>query len=136
MQEITINFIWTDRNLEWQIPEDWDPHLYNDSVSKNLNEVMDDWDFGQELESIFKTSIAPPSFLTKPEFDVTYLGSMFEEGSNSSKTLELFPTEWIELAKKLQSEDIDPPARFYSPSIGQKEPGTRSQNHSLFRQCL
>jgi hypothetical protein len=41
--EITVNFIWVDSNNEWQIPEDWDPHQFDELVSVNLNEVAENW---------------------------------------------------------------------------------------------
>jgi len=106
--EISINFIWVERNNEWQIPEDWDPNANDDPVSENLNEVADDWDSDQNLELIFNQFVTPPNFLRNPQFDSTFLNLMFKEGAKSSATLELFPSRWVELAKKLQAEDINP----------------------------
>lgn len=106
--EITINFIWVESNNEWQIPEDWDPHLFDEPVSENLNEVAEYWNDTQNLEFIAKKFISPPDFLGNPEFDIVHLSQLFKESSTAKKTLELLPTEWIELGKSLESIDVDP----------------------------
>lgn len=106
--EIAINFVWVESNNEWQIPEDWDPHQFDEPVSVNLNEVAENWNDTQNLEFIAKKFISPPDFLSNPEFEVPHLSQMFKESSTAKKTLELLPTEWIELEKSLESIDIDP----------------------------
>jgi hypothetical protein len=106
--EITINFIWVERNNSWQIPENWDPHDFDYSVSENLNEVAEHWDMGQNLEFIFKKFIAPPVFLKNPEFDTTYLHLMFKEGVGAAETIEMLPPNWVRLSKMLQSAELEP----------------------------
>jgi hypothetical protein len=107
-KEISINFIWVNRNTEWQIPEDWDPHWNEDSVSENLNEVTEDWHDNEDLELTLTESITPPKFLSNPEFDTTFLSEMFNESARSDKTLELLPSKWIEFGEMLRSMNINP----------------------------
>jgi hypothetical protein len=107
--EISIGFIWVDRNNEWQIPEDWEPHYNEDPVSENLNEVAESYDDNQDLESIVKKSASQPDFLQNPEFDTTFLSLMFNETAKASaNSLQFFSPEWMKLAKKLKSKNLNP----------------------------
>jgi hypothetical protein len=106
--EISINFISIDSNNEWQIPDDWDPQLFDEPVSENLNEVAEDWNDVQNLEYIVKKFVLPPNFLTNPEFDTVRISQVLKEGSSAVRTLEFLPLEWIELGSTLQALDVDP----------------------------
>jgi hypothetical protein len=106
--EISINFISIDSNNEWQIPDDWDPQLFDEPVSENLNEVAEDWNDVQNLEYIVKKFVLPPNFLTNPEFDTVHISQVLKEGSSAVRTLEFLPLEWIELGSTLQALDVDP----------------------------
>lgn len=107
--EITINFIWVDNNNDWQIPEDWDPHLYDEPVSVNLNEVARYWSDDQNLNDIAKEIIPPLEFLTDPYFESHYLSEILEGELSATKRIELLPLEWIELGSSLRLLNIDPP---------------------------
>jgi hypothetical protein len=106
--EISINFISIDSNNEWQIPDDWDPHLFDEPVSENLNEFAEYWNDVQNLEFIVKKFVSPPDFLTNPEFDIVHIRQVLKERSSAARTFESLPREWIELGKTLQSLDVDP----------------------------
>ena len=75
--EISVNFVWVDSNNEWQIPEDWEPHLFDLSVSENLNEVAEYWNEKHDLARICTELVPPPEFLANPQFDTTYFDFIF-----------------------------------------------------------
>lgn len=116
--EISVGFVWVDSNNEWQIPEDWDPHLFDLSVSENLNEVAEYWNEKHDLARICTELVLPPEFLTNPQFDTTYLEFFFETTSAAVKTekdtarptrtIEFLPNEWMELGRSLRSLSFNP----------------------------
>ncbi len=108
--EISIEFVWVESNNEWQIPEDWDPHSYDQSVSENLNEVAENWSDDNNLSMICEQLILPPGFLTNPFFDTSYLDEMIKLDSrfNSTNSRLSIANEWIELGVSLKSLEINP----------------------------
>jgi len=116
--EISLGLVWVDSNNEWQIPEDWDPHLFDLSVSENLNEVAKYWNERNDLERICTELVLPPEFLTTPQFDTTYLDFFLDnasaavetenDGSHPARTIEFLPNEWIQLGHSLRSLAYNP----------------------------
>ena len=106
--EIAVNFVWVESNNEWQIPEDWDPHQFDEPVSVNLNEVAENWNDDNNLSNICEQLISPPEFLTNPFFDTSYLDLILNLDSQSTSTNSLvsIPHEWIELGTSLKSLDM------------------------------
>lgn len=108
--QIEISFIWLESNNEWQIPEDWDPHLFNRSVSENLNEVAENWTDDNSLSIICEQLISPPEFLANPFFDTSYFDDLLKLDSHFTlnNSLVSIANEWIELGTSLKSQDINP----------------------------
>lgn len=105
--EIAISFVWVDSNIEWQIPEDWDPHQWDEPVSVNLNEVAGGWN-GFETLSSTCVEVSPPEFLDNPQFDTDYLELLLNLDSNytTENSRILLPDEWIQLGKSLKSQGL------------------------------
>ena len=107
---ISIDFVWVESNNEWQIPDDWDPHSFNQSVAENLNEVAENWSDDNSLSTICEQIISPPEYLNNPSFDTSLLDDLLKLDSpyNSTNSLVLISNEWIELGNTLKSLEINP----------------------------
>jgi len=108
-KELAINFIWVNRNNEWQIPEDLELPENDYLITEFLNDVTDRWNDAEDLEITITEAIKPPAFLANPEFDTSFL-SYICNGSlkGAHKTLNFLSPEWVDLGKTLDSKNINP----------------------------
>lgn len=104
---IAIEFIWVNRNNEWQIPEDLELPEDDYLISEFLNDVTDRWNDNEDLEVTLTAEIEAPSFLAKPLYDGSSLNSICN-GTFKGPHKAFLSREWVELGKTLNSMDIDP----------------------------
>ena len=105
--QLAIEFIWVNRNNEWQIPEDLELPEDDYLISEFLNDVTDRWNDAEDLKMSLTEEIEPPSFLAEPLFDRSSLNDICNgtfEGAHKA----FLSREWVKLGKTLNSTDIDP----------------------------
>jgi hypothetical protein len=109
---MSIDFVWVESNNEWQIPEDWDPNSFNQSVSENLNEVAENWSDDNNLSTVCEELISPPEFLANPFFDTSFLDDLIKLDSRftSTNALVSISSDWIQLGASLRTLEINPSA--------------------------
>ena len=106
-RQLAIDFIWVNRNNEWQIPEDLEIPENDDLISEFLNDVTDQWNDAEDLEKTLTEAITPPAFLTNPVFDTTFL-SYICNGSFETEHKAFLSREWVKLGKTLNTKKINP----------------------------
>jgi hypothetical protein len=104
---LAIEFIWVNRNNEWQIPEDLELPEDDYLISEFLNDVTGSWNDAEDLEMTLTEAITPPAFLANPVFDSTFLDSICN-GSFEGEHKAFLSREWVELGKTLNSKKINP----------------------------
>ena len=105
--EISIGIIWVEKNNEWQIPQDWDPEGFGNTVAYNLNEVASGWNNDVEFEDFFDDKELPNGW-SSPTWDTNYLENHFSNQISDSLKLgeEILTKEWKELSDLVKTLEI------------------------------